>query len=434
MGRKDPRPRPSRLFPRVAAIGMLALAAVFLLATDQDTLLGGAVLRKSGVLLRSGSMPGLIGADGYDRVLRRALASTDDISDAAREERIVHRALEARPSRTLSADNRNYEVIRAAQKIRENNDNSDAPAPFLFVMQATVGMIPMVKSWICNTETMEGVHENTLLILDEAGKEILEDFPPAKGMHIVLDPIPENLRRSFGFRSLGYWLLTQNRFHTILDIIDLGKVPVMIIEPDAVWLENPLDDPQIADSDADIVGFTDGGPGGDIGFGFLRMNPTDTVINLLHLAGESVDETLKAAVEKVHGDPTAKADDFITAGEQGFFTALIKSFVKEHPDKNFLDLLPQCRYPSGLWYQGADQSNKDTPNEKCRKEGAGSVVVIQNNWMIGNKFKIARAKEWGHWFLTDKEVQCVRTDLKIARQAVETETKPGIEMIDLASK
>ena len=44
-------------------------------------------------------------------------------------------------------------------------------------------------------------------------------------------------------------------------MIALGKVPVMIIEPDAVWTENPLDDPAITDSEADMVGFTDGDEG-----------------------------------------------------------------------------------------------------------------------------------------------------------------------------
>eukprot|EP00563_Minutocellus_polymorphus_P018407 CAMPEP_0197724438 /NCGR_PEP_ID=MMETSP1434-20131217/6362_1 /TAXON_ID=265543 /ORGANISM="Minutocellus polymorphus, Strain CCMP3303" /LENGTH=68 /DNA_ID=CAMNT_0043309799 /DNA_START=13 /DNA_END=219 /DNA_ORIENTATION=+ len=54
-------------------------------------------------------------------------------------------------------------------------------------------------------------------------------------------------------------------------------------------------------------------------------------------------------------------------------------------------------------------------------------MVIQNNWICGNDKKIERAKEWGHWFLSDDENRCIRTDLKIARQSVETGVKPKPE-------
>lgn len=35
--------------------------------------------------------------------------------------------------------------------------------------------------------------------------------------------------------------------------------------------------------------------------------------------------------------------------------------------------------------------------------GAGMPYVINNNWIIGNFAKIARAKRWGHWFLQDEQ-------------------------------
>ena len=36
--------------------------------------------------------------------------------------------------------------------------------PFIIVMQASIGMVPMIKSWLCNTKTMADVHKNTLII------------------------------------------------------------------------------------------------------------------------------------------------------------------------------------------------------------------------------------------------------------------------------
>ena len=289
--------------------------------------------------------------------------------------------------------------------------------------------MPMVKSWTCNTKTMEGVHENTLLIVDEPGKKLLDDFEPAKGMHIVLDSLPEKMQGSWDWGTLGYWLATQNRFHTILDIIALGKVPVMIIEPDAVWIENPLDDPAIADSDADIVGFTDGDEGANrIGFGFLRMNPTDVVINLLTMAGESVDSALKAASEEAEDEPSFLVSN--VTGEQDFFTRLVTSFKSEHSDVKLVEMLPGCRYPCGAWF-----FNPTAVNEKCREKDPGPMVVLQNNWIIGNEAKMVRAKGWGHWFLAEKEDRCLRTDLTIARHSVESGTPPEPrELLERISK
>ena len=408
---------------RTSVIGAFALAGVFLLAADQvpgrhrDGLFGKA--------LRKTNAPGRrLSVNDYEKVLHRALASTstDEMpKEALDHEKIARRALaeassSSPSSRSLTSDNVNYDIIKEAQKIRDaDNDNA---VPFVFVMQATVGMIPMIKSWICNTATMDGVHSNTLLIVDEAGKKLLDDFEPAKDMHIVLDSLPKEMHGSWDFGTLGYWLATQNRFHTILDMIALGKVPVMIIEPDAVWTENPLDDPAITDSEADMVGFTDGDEGvGGIGFGFLRMNPTDRVISLLTMAGQSVDSTLKAAAEKAEDDPSFFVGKI--TGEQDFFSRLVWSFKSEHPEVKLMDMLPGCRYPSGTWYM-----KPKADNTKCREKDLGPMVVLQNNWIVGNEAKMTRSKDWGHWFLAEGEDRCLRTDLTVARHSVESGSKP----------
>ena len=37
-------------------------------------------------------------------------------------------------------------------------------------------------------------------------------------------------------------------------------------------------------------------------------------------------------------------------------------------------------------------------------------VVILNNWVRGNDVKVARAKSWHHWFLSDSEHECNAAD------------------------
>ena len=124
---------------RASAVGALALAGVFLLlATDQapgiarraDLL--GKVLRKNNVLRRS------LTVNDYEKVMQRALASTESLSmENVDFEKIVRRALEetsSSPSRSLTSDNANYNIIKAAQLIRDDHDNK---VPFVFVMQVS---------------------------------------------------------------------------------------------------------------------------------------------------------------------------------------------------------------------------------------------------------------------------------------------------------
>ena len=200
---------------RTSVIGAFALAGVFLLAADQVP--GSHRNGLFGKALRKTNAPGTsrrLSVNDYEKVLHRALASTstDEMpKEALDHEKIARRALaeassSSPSSRSLTSDNVNYDIIKEAQKIRDaDNDNA---VPFVFVMQATVGMIPMIKSWICNTATMDGVHSNTLLIVDEAGKKLLDDFEPAKDMHIVLDSLPKEMHGSWDFGTLGYWLAT----------------------------------------------------------------------------------------------------------------------------------------------------------------------------------------------------------------------------------
>ena len=121
---------------RVSVVGALALAGVFLLlATDKtpgntrraDLL--GKVLRQNNVLRRS------LTVNDYEKVLQRALASTDSLSmENVDFEKIARRALAETSSRSLTSDNANYNIIKAAQLIRDDLDNK---VPFVFVMQVS---------------------------------------------------------------------------------------------------------------------------------------------------------------------------------------------------------------------------------------------------------------------------------------------------------
>ena len=58
-------------------------------------------------------------------------------------------------------------------------------------------------------------------------------------------------------------------------------------------------------------------------------------------------------------------------------------------------------FVSTLRYDGGRGGNGMKYRTKCQKEDPNGLVVIQNNWMVGNDRKVLRAKRWNHWFLKE---------------------------------
>ena len=81
---------------------------------------------------------------------------------------------------------------------------------------------------------------------------------------------------------------------------------------------------------------------------------------------------------------------FIPVSDQLHLDPLVKSYK---PLKwAYLD---QRAFAAGMWYQDKRVSAK-TPRRK-------QPVVILNNWITGNEAKMKRAKQWGHWYLSDDD-------------------------------
>ena len=103
-------------------------------------------------------------------------------------------------------------------------------------------------------------------------------------------------------------------------------------------------------------------------------------------------------------------------GEQVFFNNEWNRLSKKGTLK--ATTLKTCRYPNGKWYDSGRGGSGAGYRAKCRTtdtsnaggdvEGTG-LVVIQNNWMVGNERKMLRAKRWNHWFLNDDGNTCSST-------------------------
>ena len=158
-----------------------------------------------------------------------------------------------------------------------------------------------------------------------------------------------------------------------------NHINVWLIESDAVWLRDPSS--VVLNQKADIITMSDAMPPKKllrVDFQFLR----------------STDKTIRAwkrLVLKFSKIMLAESGN-TKMGDRGSEQLLFDSIIKDNSlDLDVLWLDPLLFLP-GLYYK----SNKKYPN----------AIVILNNWIIGNRAKIERAKKYKQWFL-DVNGQCV---------------------------
>lgn len=248
-------------------------------------------------------------------------------------------------------------IVLAAQKMQKRNIN---------VMYA-VNMVSMVRSWLCNTAGMHGVHEKTLIIVDDAS------YNELRSMDLRITLVRDsNITGSYlPYGTYGYWQLVQRRLHIFGDLIRSGQ-NIFIVEPDAWWATDPT--LSIESNEADVVGFENSER--VFGFGFLHLKSSPTLVRLW-TETEWVVDTAMGAVQP----PTSRFTLTPMAHEQIAFSRLLQqtnltTFV-----------LDACQFPSGRWYSDNDyRARCPTPS------------VIQNNYIAGFEQKIQRAKAWHHWF------------------------------------
>ena len=251
-------------------------------------------------------------------------------------------------------------IVLAAQKMQKQNIN---------VMYA-VNMVSMVRSWLCNTADMVGVHEKTLIIVDDTSYNELRSMD----LRVTLVRDSSVTDNYLPYGTYGYWQLVQRRLHIFGDLIRSGQ-DIFIVEPDAWWSTDPT--LSIESNNADVVGFENSEQ--VFGFGFLRLRSSPALVRLW-AETEWVVDTAMGDVRP----PTSPFPLSPMAHEQIAFSRLLQrtnltTFV-----------LDDCRFPSGRWYSDSNY------RYRCP-----SPSVIQNNYIAGFEQKIQRAKAWHHWFEQD---------------------------------
>ncbi len=126
------------------------------------------------------------------------------------------------------------------------------------------GYLPHHLHWVCNTAGWPGVHERTLLVVnDQFSKDAINRMSQNVWTYILSSDSQHH-----GFYSKGYRKLTIKRVEILIEVLKSGRGVVMF-EGDALWTRNILEDPNLggANRSHDAAFYRDGVTGDIIGAG-----------------------------------------------------------------------------------------------------------------------------------------------------------------------
>ena len=309
------------------------------------------------------------------------------------------------------------DVVMAAQSIQERYG-------FVLLMEFSAGSIEIAYSWLCNTRSMQNVHNVTMMVTDDVGFAQMQSFLRAQNWPVsptlMRSGLPRRYQASWDYGTKGYWITTQYRVHTVCALLHSG-VNVFIAEPDALWVKNPLLDSDLMHTGAEVAALSDGN-GGTVGFGFLFIQSTNATQDLFSKLRDIFDDSLAKVIS------AQPADTVGVEAEQWILTRLLRSATQSGTLR--MHRLDRCRYPDGQWYDGGRQTESpETYRSHCAESGgSAAIVVLQNNWIVGNDAKKSRARRWGHWFLEeDRPASCLPLEHSLldARQSLLSLQAPG---------
>lgn len=249
------------------------------------------------------------------------------------------------------------------------------------------------KSWLCNVDA-GGFRPNGLLwaVTDV---ETDDEMKKVKNSNtILLDEVRGGKETGHEFGNPGYWRLMLERTALIGEILRKG-IAVFAFETDAIWLANPqpyID--QLVSQEADIVGTIN--TKGEVSGNFFYLRPTLATRRLWDEITREFEKAYKKA-----GFERKKQDSWTyIQNDQSLLTNLVlrnESWRRSYP-LSFLTLDMEL-FVDGRWYI-PDQGYYTS-------ERARHPVVINNNFIIGVKEKMERAKKWGHWFWDEEKKICM---------------------------
>lgn len=219
-----------------------------------------------------------------------------------------------------------------------------------------------------------------IIATTEEAKRKLVKFAPE--ITVIVTQAANYLEKDLDYSHVGYLRLLMLRTDILTTLVE-NNIELLLFEFDFLWLKNPLPLFQSYTGKYDMLftatyRHTETRPA--LCGGFFYMFPTSTTSKIL----KQLNKMMKKLEKEIK---TWRPEQTVSEGknDQVYLTAL---YTKKFAGLKGI-VLPYEDFPDGKWYQ-------------LKEAKSWKPYIIHNNWIIGNKKKLQRAKTYGFWFLSDK--------------------------------
>ena len=240
---------------------------------------------------------------------------------------------------------------------------------FVFVQFVNHAYIPLTLNWICHAPL--GVLEQTAFFAsDSYTADTLRAYKDRKVENVFLQAYRSS-QLSYGQHDYYSFMLFRLR---LVENLLRARISLWLIESDSTWFSNPSSI-IAAYKNMDVIAGQD-----------ALLNDSYPEAGNIYLNASSI--ATRRMILALIAEQQNSLENLRTGhvGNNGNEMLMLPKHLK-HVKWSFL---PKRLFVGGLWYSNAEFRLSVEP------------IVIQNNWIVGNKQKIKRAKEWGHWFVDDK--------------------------------
>lgn len=272
-------------------------------------------------------------------------------------------------------------VVREAKKIAINYG-------LVMVTFINKAFVPFLTNWMCHTDKMVNYSQVLVLVTDKSVyRDISAQYP---SLTVVYMSVFEEMSGGQKYCTAGFMRIGIYRTRVVNWLIQ-ENIPVFLFELDALWVSNPMSFvTSKKEYDLTIIPTYEKSFEAAIGFYFMRnmtrmklfwaelvhrLDALDTTFSCLHNAD---------LVRSNHNDQIQ-----------------LMELILEHYRNIVIYFLPLNRFLDGKWYKN--------PNTEQLK----NAFILNFNFIIGIQEKIKRAKRFGHWFVADDHVTCVRPSVEM---------------------
>ena len=293
-----------------------------------------------------------------------------------------------------------WNVVQQAVGMSSNPAHTATTRGYVSVIIINRAFLSMAKSWLCNTEYMKGVWESTLFVCTsgslakELGSWSTRD---GRRANVVVWDLPPEMNGAMKYGDLSYYRLMLRRL-SLYVLLARSGVNFLIAEVDSVWGTNVL---QALTTTGDTLPSVM--PGIDEHTHMMGFCLVSAGAGSVHMY-ETLQKQFKKKLDKYRGvhDPRDIGD---AGNEQHLFSEYLDAH-KSGEDSFSFRAMPNGLFMSGVWYKEANRRKCPVPH------------AIQNNWIIGNAAKVARAKRFGQWYLASDGETCAHNSLEGVRQSI----------------